>query len=56
MESLNYDIVALLDSELIQHEAIATKIEAFVGRTAHIVVRDMIYLKNDEELAAMWHE
>ena len=55
-ESLNSDIDGLLDFELIQHEATAMRIEAFVGRIAHRVVRDMIYLKKDEELAAMWHE
>lgn len=56
LESLNYDIVALLGFELIQHEANATRIEASVGRIVYKVVRDMICLKKDEELAAMWHE
>lgn len=56
LESFNYDIVVLLDHELIQHEAIATKIEAFVGRIAHKAVRDMILMKKHKELAAMWHE
>ena len=56
LESLNYDIVALLGFELIQHEANATRIEAFVGRIVHKVVRDIICLKKDEELATMWHE
>ena len=53
LEFLNYDIVALLDFKLIQHKAIATMIEAFVGRIVHRTIRDIISLKKDEELAAM---
>ena len=53
LESLIYAIVTLLDYELIQYEAIATKIEAFVHRIAYRDVKNMICLKNDEELGAI---
>lgn len=56
LETFNYDIVALLDSESIQHEAIATKIITFVGRIAHIVMKDMICTKKHEELEIIRHE
>ena len=55
-KSLNSNIIALLDFELIQHKAIATRIEAFVGRIAHRVVRNMICLQKNEELVTMLHE
>lgn len=53
LKYLNYDIVALLDLKLIQHEAIATRNESFIGRIIYRIIRDMIYLKKHKKFAAM---